>query len=68
MRIFERFRESTDRKIAIVISHRFSTVRMADEIIVLDHGKITERGTHESLLAKDGRYAPLFTLQAQGYR
>jgi ABC-type multidrug transport system fused ATPase/permease subunit len=68
VRIFERFRESTERKIAIVISHRFSTVRMADEIIVLDHGKITERGTHESLLAHDGRYARLFTLQAQGYR
>lgn len=68
VRIFERFRESTERKIAIVISHRFSTVRMADEIIVLDHGTITERGTHESLLAHDGRYARLFTLQAQGYR
>src|SRR6185369_3991516 len=47
VRIFERFRELTSDKIAIVISHRFSTVRMADQIIVLDHGKITERGTHE---------------------
>jgi ATP-binding cassette subfamily B protein len=68
VRIFERFRESTERKIAIVISHRFSTVRMADEIIVLDHGKVTERGTHASLLAHGGRYATLFKLQAAGYR
>ena len=68
VRIFERFRELTDDKIAIVISHRFSTVRMADQIIVLDHGKIIERGSHDSLLAKNGRYATLFNLQAQGYR
>jgi ABC-type multidrug transport system fused ATPase/permease subunit len=68
VRIFERFRELTDDKIAIVISHRFSTVRMADQIIVLDHGKVLERGTHDSLLAVSGRYATLFNLQAQGYR
>lgn len=68
VRIFERFRESTEHKIAIVISHRFSTVRMADEIIVLDRGTITERGDHASLLARGGRYATLFSLQAQGYR
>lgn len=68
VKIFERFREVTDDKIAIVISHRFSTVRMADQIIVLDHGKITERGSHESLVAAGGRYATLFHLQAQGYR
>ncbi len=66
--IFERFRELTDDKIAIVISHRFSTVRMADEIIVLDRGSIMERGSHAELLAQDGRYATLFNLQAQGYR
>ena len=68
VRIFERFRELTDDKIAIVISHRFSTVRMADQIIVLDHGAIVERGSHEELVAKDGRYATLFNLQARGYR
>jgi len=68
VKIFERFRELTDDRIAIVISHRFSTVRMADQIIVLDHGKIIERGSHDSLVAKNGRYATLFNLQAQGYR
>ena len=68
VKIFERFRELTDDRIAIVISHRFSTVRMADQIIVLDHGKIIERGSHDSLVAAKGRYATLFNLQAQGYR
>jgi ATP-binding cassette subfamily B protein len=68
VKIFERFREVSADKIAIVISHRFSTVRMADQIIVLDKGKIIERGSHEELLAKQGRYATLFHLQAQGYR
>ena len=68
VKIFDRFREVTDDKIAIVISHRFSTVRMADQIIVLDHGKIIERGSHDDLVAADGRYARLFRLQAQGYR
>ncbi|HEX7699070.1 MAG TPA: ABC transporter ATP-binding protein [Kofleriaceae bacterium] len=67
-KIFERFRELTQDRIAIVISHRFSTVRMADQIIVLDHGKIIERGSHDSLVAAKGRYATLFNLQAQGYR
>ena len=68
VKIFERFRELTDDKIAIVISHRFSTVRMADQIIVLDKGRIIERGSHDSLVAAHGRYATLFNLQAQGYR
>ncbi|MGE0546631.1 MAG: ABC transporter ATP-binding protein [Kofleriaceae bacterium] len=68
VKIFERFRELTDDKIAIVISHRFSTVRMADQIIVLDRGSIIERGSHDSLVADGGRYAKLFNLQAQGYR
>lgn len=68
IQVFERFRELTKDQIAIVISHRFSTVRMADQIIVLDHGKIEEAGTHESLVAAGGRYATLFELQAAGYR
>jgi len=68
VKIFERFRELTDDKIAIVISHRFSTVRMADEIIVLDRGTIIERGSHDQLVKGGGRYATLFNLQAAGYR
>lgn len=67
-KVFEHFRELTRDQIAIVISHRFSTVRMADHIIVLDGGRILESGTHESLLARGGRYATLFELQAAGYR
>ncbi len=66
--IFERFRAMTDERIAILISHRFSTVRMADRIGVLHRGELVECGTHEELLAADGRYAHLFTLQAQGYQ
>ena len=65
--IFDRFRERTKDQIAIVISHRFSTVRMADEIIVLDGGRIAEKGSHQHLLAAAGRYATLFKLQARGY-
>jgi ATP-binding cassette, subfamily B, bacterial len=68
VRIFERFRELTKDQIAIVISHRFSTVRMADTIIVLDGGHIVERGSHDELVAQGGRYATLFALQAAGYR
>ena len=66
--IFQRFRELTAGRIAILISHRFSTVRMADRILVLDQGRMVELGTHQELLALDGRYARLFNMQAEGYR
>jgi ATP-binding cassette, subfamily B, bacterial len=66
--VFERFANLTADKSAVLISHRFSTVRMADEILVLEHGKILERGSHAKLLAHGGRYAELFELQAAGYR
>jgi len=66
--IFEHFRTVTQSQMAILISHRFSTVRMADHIIVLKHGELVEQGSHEELLAQNGRYAHLFTLQAAGYQ
>jgi ATP-binding cassette subfamily B protein len=66
--VFEHFRSLMGNRIAIVISHRFSTVRMADQIVVLDQGHIVERGNHESLMKEDGIYSKLFTLQARGYR
>jgi ATP-binding cassette subfamily B protein len=66
--LFEYFREHTKGKITVLISHRFSTVRQADRIAVLDEGKIIEFGDHDELLAKDGTYARLFLLQAEGYR
>ncbi|HTU65628.1 MAG TPA: ABC transporter ATP-binding protein [Steroidobacteraceae bacterium] len=66
--VFEHFRSLMGQKIAIVISHRFSTVRMTDEIIVLDQGHIVERGNHDTLMKEDGVYSKLFTLQARGYR
>jgi ATP-binding cassette subfamily B protein len=66
--IFVRFRELAADRTAILISHRFSTVRMADRILVLEGGHILEQGTHSELLALGGRYASLFNLQAEGYR
>jgi len=66
--VFQRFAELTRGKSAVLISHRFSTVRMADRILVLDKGSIIEIGSHEELLARNGRYAELFHLQAMGYQ
>ncbi|MEO1764433.1 MAG: ABC transporter ATP-binding protein [Cyanobacteria bacterium J06629_18] len=66
--IFDRLRNLTKDKMVFLISHRFSTVRMADKIIVIEHGELLETGTHEELLQANGRYATLFFLQAQGYR
>jgi ATP-binding cassette subfamily B protein len=66
--IFQRFRDLTDGKIAVLISHRFSTVRMADRIAVIEDGQISELGSHAELLARAGTYARLFEMQAEGYR
>ena len=66
--IFQHFRSLTEGRIAILISHRFSTVRMADQIIVLQDGRIIERGNHQELMQLEGHYAHLFSLQAKGYR
>ncbi|HQW09440.1 MAG TPA: ABC transporter ATP-binding protein [Steroidobacteraceae bacterium] len=66
--VFEHFRRLAQGRITILISHRFSTVRMADQIVVIDRGRIIERGTHQELVALDGHYAHLFALQAKGYR
>ncbi len=66
--VFQRFRALTKGRTTFLISHRFSTVRMADRIVVLEHGAIIEDGSHEELLARDGRYANLFKLQADAYR
>ena len=66
--VFEHVRANAGQRITILISHRFSTVRMADRIVVLDGGEVIEQGSHDALMARDGRYARLFSLQAAGYR
>ncbi len=66
--IFEHFRDVSRGKMTVLISHRFSTVRMADQIIVIDKGRIVEQGSHAVLMEFGGQYAYLFSLQAQGYR
>ncbi len=66
--VFERFAELTYGKMALLISHRFSTVRMADRIVVLEDGRLVEEGSHSFLLARGGRYAAMFEMQASSYR
>jgi ATP-binding cassette subfamily B protein len=66
--VFVRFNQLMAGRMAVVISHRFSTVRMADRIVVLGEGRVLEEGTHEALLAREGLYAELFEMQAAGYR
>jgi ATP-binding cassette, subfamily B, bacterial len=68
LEVFERFAELTAGKMALLISHRFSTVRMADRIVVLEGGQLVEEGTHQQLMALGGRYAAMFEMQAASYR
>jgi ATP-binding cassette subfamily B protein len=66
--VFRRFAELMRGRMAVIISHRFSTVRMADRIVVLDEGRVVEEGSHADLVTRGGLYAELFSLQAEGYR
>jgi ATP-binding cassette subfamily B protein len=66
--VFQRFAELTAGKMALFISHRFSTVRMADRIVVLENGRIAEEGSHNELASLGGRYAEMFEMQAASYR
>jgi len=66
--VFIRFSQLVAGRMAVIISHRFSTVRMADRIIVLQNGTVVEDGSHQELVARGGLYAELFALQAEGYR
>jgi len=64
---FEKLLEDSPSRITLLISHRFSTVRMADQILVLENGQCIEMGSHKDLMQKEGQYAHLFKLQARGY-
>jgi ATP-binding cassette, subfamily B, bacterial len=65
--VFDRFRMLARGRTSLLISHRFPTVRMADRIVVIEHGRIVEQGSHDALVRAGGRYAQLFRLQAEGY-
>ncbi len=66
--VFQRFKELSAGRTAVLISHRFSSVRMADRIVVLENGSVAQEGTHVDLVARGGLYAELFAMQAAGYR
>jgi ATP-binding cassette subfamily B protein len=66
--VFQRFADLTDGKMALLISHRFSTVRIADRIVVIENGRIAEEGSHSRLMAMGGLYSGMFELQASSYR
>jgi ATP-binding cassette subfamily B protein len=66
--VFQRFADLTNSKMALLISHRFSTVRMADRILVLEQGKVAEQGSHRQLISLGGLYRGMFELQASSYR
>ena len=66
--VFEHFKSLTQGKMSILISHRFSTVRMATRIVVIQNGRMIEQGSHDELMASGGHYAHLFSLQAKGYQ
>jgi ATP-binding cassette subfamily B protein len=66
--VYRRFAELTRGKTTLLISHRFSTVRMADRILVIEDGRLVEEGSHNELMRRGGRYAELFLLQAAGFR
>ncbi len=67
-RLFQRFRELMQGRTALLISHRFSTVRMADLIVVLDGARVVEVGSHEELIGRGGQYAELYNIQAAAYQ
>jgi len=68
LEVFERFADLSEDRTVLLISHRFSTVRFADRIVVIENGRVGEQGTHRQLLARGGRYAHLFEMQAANYR